>query len=630
MPLPKTPPSTLSHYLNEKSNLVSLYICSLSACVWILITNLLYYNFSTGGWDLALFSQLSWCLSKGVAVTTLYDGHFLTEHTSFIAYPISWIYKIAPHPLTLQYLKIISFFWSAYLLFKIAAKSLGKLKGLLLMNVYIFFPSNMGMLLGTFNFEPLMMPFILLAIKYLEERKYIPYLISLIIICLTKENLPLIAVMLGLYGFCVIKENRIRWGLIPALIGLIFFCTLNFVLIPYLRKDMPVHENIFWSRYSHLGSTPAEVLSSFLLHPLATFSSIFSKENIGYLWKLFGPEGIFTLFSPLILASSLPLLIKNLLSQNPLEKGILLYYSSTITCFIFWAYVKTFDRVKLFRNSYAFSLLILLSIWHVYSFHDLWNYQFFKKTSLSETAYIRHYITSQIPANAGVITSNRTMPQLSQRDVFYRFDFYLWGRHKNSKRLFKIPANVDYALFDIPAHPNKLDATKIKHLLFSPSWRVVVAIQNTVLLKRNNTDELDDNFILRKITNPTVTGKKSDLLFQNELNIANVQTPSYFNQKQRIFPVIITYQKIKKFKHDIYIELEIMKEGKVLYIKKRSVGYNIYPPSAWTINTTIAEKYNYWLPNLPLGACQITLKLVSNNESKESKFPILSQDIEIQ
>lgn len=621
----QTIPASISKAINNfssllitKSNIISLWICSIYFCFWTLITNLLYTNFSTGGWDLALFSQLTWALSKGTQETSLFDGHFLTEHTFFIAYPISLIYKIFSHPLTLQYIKLSCFIWSAFILYNIARKKLNEVYGLSLLIIYLFFPANIGMLLGTFNFEPLAMPFIFLMIKFYEENNYKRFLTICLIICLIKENLPLIVIMFGLYAFITRKADRFRWGIIPLVSGTIFFITLNFILIPYLRREMPVVENIFWDRYKHLGNTPLEILSSLATNPALVASTIFTKANITYLAKLFGPEGIFTIFSPLTFLIGLPLLMKNLLSSNPLEKDILLYYNSCITCIIFLGYIRTFEKFSSFKRKIFYLIFVVLTLIHTCSFYRLWEYQFIKKPSISKMSYIRNFMVSRIPPSAGVISSNRTLPQLSQRDILYRFDFYLWGRHKNSRRHFKIPTNVEYALFDIPKNPTELEAKKIRRLLLDPSWQTLYFIHNTILLKRSSTHEPNDIFILKE--EKTSSLLKSAFPINNKLELINISLTPHPSLRKPLLFVKTSLRKTAGFSSKIYVNLNLFKKDDLIYTNTRLFGYNLYSSTSWSLKTTLTEQYAYWLPKTTPGPHKIIITLIEEYGSIRNKF----------
>src|SRR5207248_924596 len=149
--------------------------------------------------------------------------------------------------------------------------------------------------------EPFSIPLILLMFKAFEEKKYSLFIICSLFLCLVKEQMPLVVVMFGILALFLRKKEKVKWALVPIIIGLIVFIIDVFVLTPYIRKDLPYTQSFFWERYKAFGQTPLDIVLYLLLHPLSVTQLIFSSVNVQWYKDLFGSWGILSFINPQIL-----------------------------------------------------------------------------------------------------------------------------------------------------------------------------------------------------------------------------------------------------------------------------------------------------------------------------------------
>ena len=172
-------------------------ICAVGCCAWAAVCTLKYVRFDYWGWDLSLYAQLMWNLCHGHTTTSLFGGSFLIDHANYIAFLLVPLYFFFQSALTLLYFKLIAFFIGSYVLYLIAQKRLGGAWALGLMLAYIFYPANVAMLFFEFNFENLALPLIFASFYFLEQRRWLPFIICALVLALVKENMPLVVAMFG-------------------------------------------------------------------------------------------------------------------------------------------------------------------------------------------------------------------------------------------------------------------------------------------------------------------------------------------------------------------------------------------------------------------------------------------------
>src|SRR6185312_9515152 len=122
------------------------------------------------------------------------------------------------------------------------------------------------------------------------------------------------------------KEGRMKWAVIPFLMGLSLFIIEIFILTPYVRRGLPMSEGAHWVRYTQFGQTPREILFFLATHPFNVLTTFFSYPNTIWYKDLFGLCGCLAFLSPHILLPALPLFLKTLLSSDPQEHVVLYGY----------------------------------------------------------------------------------------------------------------------------------------------------------------------------------------------------------------------------------------------------------------------------------------------------------------
>ena len=507
--------------------------------------DLQYYHLAYYSWDLALYAHLMWNLCHGSMSTSLFGGNFLMDHFNGIAFLLVPFYYFFQSALTLLYFKLFAFFAGAYVFYLLVNKRLGGLWGIAFMLGYIFYPANVTMLFFEFNFENLALPLIFLLFYFFEEKKFLCFMGTCFLLAIVKENMPLVVFMVGIYGFMERREDWLRWGLYPLLLGAGMFFIEVFVIIPYFRQGLGTG-NAYWYLYSNLGHSPQEIFRTLITNEPKVLHLLFNNHNAVFLSKLFGPLLIAALMSWQILLIAFPLFLQNLLSSFSGQQSIDYFYSSTLTVFIFMAAINFLGRINLkaIRLTITFFVFIFLVIFDL-KYIPQWRV---RMVPFEEKQAAAQYLLSQIPQGAKVVSSYKFLDLLSQRkDLGILL-------HKRQEFLYQQDINPQIADYIIADFANRVDGKDaVKRVLANGLWKVQAAADEVVLLRKNRAQ----GEALIKFGNATYNHSSSYSHLSNYrhpersegsqevLQMEGLEVPNSLKFDQRILPVVFYWKALK-------------------------------------------------------------------------------------
>ena len=472
---------------------LALGICTGVFFFWFLLLSYKYQHYGYYDWDLAISDQVVWDLCHGSAFSSLIGYHFLANHANYIAFLIAPVYYFFPHPLTLIFLKLFSFAGGSFVLYKIIDKFWDKRLALIVMLLYITHPANIFMLFYEFKFENLAVGIIFLLFYFFQIERLTAFLITAFILMLIKENMSLIVVLFGLYGLLTKKEKRGAWGALPLFLGVSFFVVTMAVIIPFIRRPLPFSESIYWSLYGHFTKIHGSFIKTVSFYIFQLFSVLFSKQNLIYLYDLFGPFLFFALASCQVLLLGLPILFQNLLSKAYQMHTIYFHYSATIVPLIAIAAGLSLGVLRSKFHILTYRILCFLSglifLFNVYHFGPMWQDEI--AGWVNKPAKIRDYLIQQIPKEAGVVASFDFLSHLDHRKNLYSFYNVLRNiNYITGQEPFALPKDVQYALIDfndpwfLPSNNSKIDNNHLKDFFSSGHWIVQRQYGSIILFKR--------------------------------------------------------------------------------------------------------------------------------------------------
>ncbi len=295
-----------------------------------------YENFYTGRFDLGNMDQVVWNTAHGrIFQFTNPDGitiiSRLAFHADFLLILLSPFYFLWQDPRMLLLLQTLIVACGGIFVFLIANQILkNKTFALVFATAFFLNPSVEHANLYDFHAVVLATTFFLGAYYFLIKKKWFLYVIFLFLAALTKEQVWIIT---ALFGILTIFKGKKILGFFITAISAAAFGYIFFYAIPHARGGA----HFALSYYADLGSSPMQILTNILIHPMKVLSIVFTREKMYYLMQLFLPVGFLSFFAPLYLIFALPDLGINLLSNNAQFHQIYFQYTAVITPFVFIA-----------------------------------------------------------------------------------------------------------------------------------------------------------------------------------------------------------------------------------------------------------------------------------------------------
>ena len=578
-----------------KYNYAALWICALACCAWSYALDLRYYRFTYTSWDLPLYANLMWDLCHGHLSTSLFGGNFLIDHFNGIAFVLVPFYYFFQSALTMLYFKLFAFFIGAYIFYLLTAKRLGGSWGLAFMLAYIFYPANVGMIFFEFNFENLALPMIFLLFYFFEEKKYLNFMVTCFLLTMTKENIPLIVFMFGIYGLIMRREDWLRWGLYPLLFGGTVFIGEVFVFIPWFRRGF-AEANIHLGMYSKLGYSLGDIVHTFIFKEGVVLQLLFNSHNLEFLSQLFGPMVGTALLAPQILFIATPLFLQNLLSKFPGQQDINYFYASTMAVFIFMATIDFLGRIKVKVKEYFIFFLIGLIFLFDLSYLPRWCQRI---EPFGEKQAVSQYFLSQIPPDAKVICSYQFLYMLAQRKDLYVL-FLKEGKFTHLKET--IPDTVDYMAVDFNSRLDNRDIAE--QALVQGQWTVQAAADDVVLLRKNGVR----GKMLIEQGKTLLSGAKPlqrPMMVGDTLKMEGLDVPNSLKFGQRIMRIVFYWEALQDDNNTSLpkIFLNIIQGNRTFYIKAKAPFYRL----PFEKGKHYKEVYYYLIPQLSPGPYMVII-----------------------
>jgi len=627
MPAKKSSPPThsqdnLSHQrkLSSREDLVAASICGVFFLFWMTILYLKHLQSVYYDWDLALSLNILWSLSQGHMTSSLLGTHFLANHANYIAFLIAPLIRIFPSPLTLIFLKVLSFSLASFVLFKIGRRSLGFIPAVALMGAYFIYPANISAIWFDFDFENfLALAFLLLFYFFLEGRVK-PFLWACFFTCLIKENAPLIVISFGLFAFVAKKEKRLFWSGIPIVLGAIFFLGSVLVVIPHFRKDF-LMPHAYLDSYAYIQSSATE-LSGLSFWASKIFHGLWNDININFFSELFYPL-IFSLLSPGILLIGLPLFLQNFLSSKFPQHTVYFHYAASLAPFIFVATAVALTKIKeKIRERTSHQALIATVMFCLFNV-VLYQQTFFSQKYFSrfqrqdlqravDAAMQRGFVVQKaeghkkrilqrVSSADAVIATFEFLPYLAARDKIFSFHNFLENRNPiTGTHPYILSPDLDYALIDFNDRWISSDADRRKlaqaRKFLQDDWSVVQAAGDSVLFSRKGAaGEKVLSFGAQEEGN--VIAVRID---DSPLELRSVQVGAW-DSAHRVLVIDVfwrCWQRTKKSYGMIFI-LQRGIQKTIFYAKE--IGYGLWPVSTWEEGVCVQEKVWLPVPKMPAG-----------------------------
>lgn len=402
--------------------LLWLAICAYAA-VFVGLTFRLYDRFATASYDLAIFDQAAWLISRGHSpfdpiFVTVRGLPLLADHFSLILYLLAPLYWIWPSAKMLLLAQTLALALGALPLYALARKRLGSAPwALLLAAAYLLYPALEWS--GTFEFHPdtFATPLLLAAFWFLECRRWPAYFLCLALALMTKETVGLTVLAVGVYA---LRTDR-RIGVTTLILGVAGMAAA-LLTVRAFNHGAP---SAFFALYGPDGVGPDGLLRMACTHPLLFWHRLATVGNGVYVFQLLYPLAFLPFLAPEVLVLALPALLLNLLSARPVMHTVQHQYTATLTPLLLLAALAGAERARRWGNRWTPLLLAGVIGVGLISAQDqgplfAWR-QWLSPGLPAVAAQEAGALLDRIPADASVSASVSLLPHLDHRRLAYAF-----------------------------------------------------------------------------------------------------------------------------------------------------------------------------------------------------------------
>ena len=613
----------LTNQSNIPSNLYVLqkrrvyYFLSILAATYASVLS--YYsivkhvNLNSGIDCLGFYSQAVWLFSNFKApFSSFLDENILVNHMTPILMFLGPFYKIYSDPIMLLILQSALLSSGVFPIYWLAKDKLDSSFLAISLSIgYLLYPSLQFANLYDFHPVNIATPLLLFTFYFLHKGFYFRYFVFLILALFCREDVVPIVFFLGIYISFYEKKKRI--GLMTAILGVTWFYFAYWVFIPYITSGEHSKLNAgSFNVYSYLGDSLGEIISTIFFHPIFVLKKILIVEKMGYIALLLLPLCFISVFHPPTFLIGFSMIMGNMLSSAIYMSTIRLFYTATITPFIFisciYALRFLLDKqniiinfVKKFDSTYNFSKQHLaFAISSIILFASITSSILYGPLPYSLDPYADEYLVKRegadsakkmfkmVPPNASLSASNNLGVHLSIRKNVYAFPY---PPHKEP----------EYVMINLakPSRKSRSISRKkfnksIRELLLQRNYGVFHFKDGYTIFKKDYKDDLGIKKIAFSTDSPDhVVNIKlnNDIIFWGyTLNTATIRPKIPFR--------IVYFWKVSEetdYNYHMLIKL-VNKNGKIVFEQDHEPVYSLYPTSAWKTKEIIHESYWVELP----------------------------------
>ncbi len=478
-------------------------------------------------------------------------------------------------------------------------------------------------------------------IYYFKTQKYLISSIFLILLLLSRENIPiwLVFIFIVLIIDHYKDKKAVIFSVVGILISVAYFIILFKVLIPSIETS---EKKFTLFNYAALGENPGEAISFVFHHPLETIKLFFINHlndpaadgiKAEFYWVYLISGGFVLFLRPKYLIWFIPIVAQKMLNDNSFRWGIATYYSIEVVTLL---PLSVFLAISAIKSEWLQNRLIIIvcAATVVMTIHKLdasncripWTMtpakeKFYDKRFYKPPFNVRkvNAILANIPSDAKVSASDHILAHLAQRQSIY---------------LFPTVKDAEYIVFSVyddyfMISHDENEAARNKYLS-DPNWEIQAKEFPVFLLKlkgtkqqikttENDKERLSAETILCNYENIDTTNNQ--VLFNNGVKADTtnfITTEKSFSQNHSIkLSTGNPYSRVVKI-NDINnisaIQIKVWcyctEELKANIIADCGKDYTFYSNKSDTITPSGWKRLvlNFWVPQgQPISKCNVSL-----------------------
>ena len=283
----------------------AVLIAGIAAYLWVYMSWTLanYDNFVAiggGGYDFSIHDQGVWLLSRlHSPFLTISGTQYFADHLSFIMLllvPLYWLFSTGKVLLVLQALALGLAAFPAFLVARQRLRSevlAAAIAVAYLVNPYIGYTN-----LESFHPDVFAVPLVFLAFWFVLRRRWVPFFVSIVLMLLVKEDVPLLVMGLGIW--VGIRYHR-RLGLLTVVLGAVWLFVSYRFLLPFFNGAGGLATYVA----RHGERIPFGGIGGFVktlvTRPWRVVGQALGPHRPWYYLQVFGPVAFLSFLSPLAL-----------------------------------------------------------------------------------------------------------------------------------------------------------------------------------------------------------------------------------------------------------------------------------------------------------------------------------------
>jgi uncharacterized membrane protein len=420
----------MKKFLQKYSIFILILLFGLLYSLWVVNR---HNHFLTDAVDLGIYDQPIWNLSQfRPPFSSIKNMWTWGDHVGWVILllaPFYWLWSDTRVLLLLQVWIVVIAAWPIYQLAKSRLKN--EFASLSIAFVFLSFVGLQTALDYDFHLATLSVMPIAFTLYFMHQQKWTPYWLWFFIGMATKEDVPLIMLMVGLYVLVVLRKYKI--GLASVLIAGIYYWVLTNKIIPYF-KGGPFNYEQFDPSLG-IGTTTGELLMTALTRPWKILQVLVTPSlKIKTAANLVGSYAFLPLLSPATFLLSAPIWAERFLNGLSQRWLIRFQYSASIDPILAVGTILGMENVLKIKNKFvkrisSGQIIIFLSVIILaMNIFVIWRTNGPMLRILDPKSYpwqerfdINYELIRQIPPDASVVAQSCFVPHLSHREKIYRF-----------------------------------------------------------------------------------------------------------------------------------------------------------------------------------------------------------------
>jgi len=595
-----------------------------------------YQNFGYDGMDLGIIHQVFFNSANGQWFSSsIHSPSYLGDHFSPMLIILLPFYMLFKHPITLLILQNIALALCAIPLFLIAKKYFTPLTSLGIAFAWLLNPVVENMSMYEFSFMAFTLPFIFFAIVFYKNNSFFPFLLMASMALLAREDVAIFIFMFGIIA--LIEKREKKWIIIPCFLALIYFI-FAIKFIGWIKPDGGYKFSVY---YSWLGTTPLEIFSNIIFHPLAAIKRFFYMENIEMVLGLLMPFSFLPVIAPKYLLFALLSFAQIFFLYTPPGAIVLkTHYGALFLPALFLSYIFALKKLKeikenpmpasqpkkqrILHKTQLTSIfvkeplgILIVCTASIYSFFSLGPAAgTLAKDMLYKDSYqtsMKQSFLNDIPPNASIVSSYEFLAPLSPRTQLYSMNYFYIGQEQLSEIPYVLAKNTEFLLMN----SNDFLSYELQyknHSVYGDNYfSGDNRIRDRIEKDRFGVIKIfDDIALLKKDSPSTVTlyniyDSKPKISYPGEQSLGNAITflgydtmDGYSMEKDfsRIIPLSLFWRADNDIQDNYHINLIVKKSGKERYQKFYPLAFGIYPTSEWIAGQIIRTNYWFYMPEV--------------------------------